>query len=278
MKLARNFLIAGIVVAVTAMSGAWILYNLTPTGRAAADASEGQNMTHTIDTKKLQTAIDTLLAQYPEFDTSVAITDIQTGKSYQYGETANYKAASVTKLITATAYLRAVETGDASLDSTVGGSSAQDQIEKMIVDSDNTAWASLNAVLANQGLQDYADSIRLTSYDATANTISTSDVALLLTKIYKGQLLNNIHTGLLLGYMKSAGLRDYIPAAITDGITVYHKAGWLEDRYNDAAILDDGQHQYALVIFSKSNSETYYSQKGQALFHSITHIVTKTFE
>lgn len=46
-------------------------------------------------------------------------------------------------------------------------------------------------------------------------------------------------------------LRNLIPAAVPDGVTVFHKYGLLDDELHDAAILSMSSRSYVLVVFTK---------------------------
>lgn len=222
-----------------------------------------------LDTSYMQAQIESALAG-SSLDTSVSITDVKTGKSYHFGDTSAFKAASITKLLTAAMYLHESEQGKVTLSST-----AKSQLEQLIVNSDNVVWRSLNTKLTEEGLGNYASQIGINSYDPVQNTITGDDISLLLYKLYSKELLNVENTARLLSYMKQAGYDEYIPAAVTDA-TVYHKAGWLADRFNDAAIIDDGEHAYVLIIFSKSYGGSYSTSTGTELFHSITKAANQT--
>ncbi|HEU4914872.1 MAG TPA: serine hydrolase [Candidatus Saccharimonadales bacterium] len=214
--------------------------------------------------------IQAVVDQRTDLDLSVSLTDLQTGKSYHYGDNSAFTAASIGKLITAAAFMNDVEKGTASLTDSVGNTSANTAIQKMLVESDNTSWAAMKNKVTLDGQQAYAESIGMTTYDAAANTMSSSDVALLLAKLSSGKLLTTSHTGKLLSYMEQANYRGYIVNAIPAGTSVYHKVGLLEDRVHDAAIIKRGDRSYVLVIFSKSPYGAYDFADGASLFGSIT--------
>jgi beta-lactamase class A len=226
----------------------------------------------------LQADIDALLQRATNLDLSVSVTDISTAIEHHYGSTDPAEAASVAKLFTAIMYLHQVEQGHAALSDTIDGDSAQRQLERMIVESDNDAWQSLNNVLTLSGLNEYSASIGLASFDASANTVKSSDIGLLLTKLYRQELLDSSYTQLLLSYMERAGQRDFIVADAPPGAKVYHKAGWLEDRLNDSAIISSGGRTYALVIFSKDRSGEYDYAAGEAVFAAITQRIAHAFQ
>lgn len=249
-------------------------------------ASSSGNRTNTSEAQDAQTPVYTAnnagleavqaALNNSSLDTSVSITDLQTGKTYHYGETASYTAASVGKLVTAVTYLNKVENGDASLDDLVEGVSARSQLEKMIVKSDNVAWLAMEHAVTLSAQQAYARRIGLTGYNAEANTMTTDDVATLLAKLSSAKLVGNDNTQLLLSYMEQANYRAYIVAAVPSGVTVYHKVGLLEDRLLDVAIIKKGDRSYVLAIFSKSNSNYPFSQ-GVTLFGSITEATLQAF-
>lgn len=229
-----------------------------------------------IDTTIMDAEINALIAQHPGLDIGVAVYDIKGEVPKQYGVEAPFMAASVSKIISATLYLRDVEQGKASLDAALGGKTAGTQLEEMIVRSDNAAWEHFNALLTHERLAAYGNEIGFSNYTPRGNTIVVSDVALLLKKLYKGELLNRQNTELLLSYMEHANKAEYIAQSIPAGVTVYHKAGWLSDRFHDAAIIDNDKHPYVLVIFTKSRT-TSYPPDGNALISQITASTVKAF-
>ncbi|HVV67098.1 MAG TPA: serine hydrolase [Candidatus Saccharimonadales bacterium] len=203
----------------------------------------------------LQNNINTTINANPDIDVAVSIVDLGSGQTARYGITDPFEAASTAKLITAADYLHHVEEGDASLNDQINGSSAQYELQQMIVVSDDNAWQAFNDDLGHPDLQSYASSIGLTDYNPDDNTMPANDIALLLQKLYRGQLLDKAHTDLLLGYMSRANYTGYIEAEVPGGVKFYHKAGLLQDRVHDAAIIDNGKRAIILVIFTKNEDD-----------------------
>ena len=230
----------------------------------------------TINTNTLSSAMNQLISKNAQLDMSISIIDIQTGQRYHYGDGDAFGAASVAKLLTATLYLQHVEQGTLQLDQKVGALSAKEQIEKLIVESDNTAWDKLNTILTHEGLETYAKAIGLQSYNAEQNTMTSDDVALLLQKLASKKLLTHDNTTLLLGYMQRATMRDFIIAGTPSGATTYHKTGYLSDRLHDVAIISKGDRSFVLAIFSKTTG-SYNFGKGAALFKEITAKASESF-
>lgn len=280
-KLTR-FLSACIVIGLIALGAAWLYENhfdsddtaaKSETSVKSASVAEPQ---YSLDDAALGGDIQAIMSENSDLDLSVSITDLQTGKSYHYGETASYTAASIGKLVTATSYLYMVEMGQASLDDKVGGVNARSQLTKLIVESDNDAWEALNDVVTHDGLKSYAASIGMTTYTPNDNIMTSDDIALLLTKLASQKLLNTEGTDFLLSLMKDASMRSYIVAAVPDGTDVYHKVGYLEDRLHDASIIKRGDRSYVLVIFSKS-SGSYDFSRGATIFGDITKATLHAF-
>lgn len=228
-------------------------------------------------TTQMAAAINKVINNYQDMDVGVAIEDLNNGQFYHYGVSNPFVAASVAKLLTAAMFLHQVETGQQTMDQTLSYGSAAYELQQMIEQSDNTAWADFNGLLTHDGLQAYAGQIGLSNYDPDQNTLTVDDIAILLGKLYKGELLNRADTQLLLSYMHDANYDSYIPASVPAGVKVYHKAGWLDDRVHDAAIIDNGKHPYVLVIFTKDNSGAYDSDEGHQIFAAITGATVKAF-
>jgi beta-lactamase class A len=273
MKKTHMVALAVVAVGVAVTGGTWTLHALEhdQSSKTHAIASRPINAT------TLHAAIERILAANTNLAIGISMIDLTTGQDYSYGESGDFTAASITKLITASMFLHEVEAGNTSLNDTIGDDSAVQHLERLIVESDNDSWQALDAVLTTKGLQAYADSLGLASYEARTNTVSSTDIASLLGRLYQNKLLNTQHTQLLLSYMARASQADYIVAAAPSGAHVYHKAGWLEDRLHDAAIIDDGTHAYALVIFTKSYDDDYDYVAAKPLFASITQAANQAF-
>jgi beta-lactamase class A len=218
--------------------------------RMEAEANAAANAT-------MGAAIQAVIAANPDVDTSVSVIDLKTGEKLHYGTNVVFETASVAKLLTATFYLHQVEAGKFSLNQKISGQPASQLIKAMIEKSDNNAWHTLNNTLGRPALQAYATGLSMTNYTNQGNTATSDDIALLVTKLYKGTLLNQTHTSLLLGHMAIANRTDYIKAVVPAGAKFYHKAGWLEDRAHDAAIIDNGSHPYVLVIFTNGHAQAH---------------------
>ena len=223
-----------------------------------------------IDKAALQQRIDAIIAQYPHLQISVSFSDIKTSDHINTGVQAPYIAASTSKLLAAVLFLSEAQKGTYRLDENVGGAPAGSQMRLMIEKSDNASWNAFRDLLGHAALEQYAKEIGMSNYRSEGNTGSPSDIAVLLEKLYDNKLLNRDYTDLLLSYMQNASEGQYIPAAVPQDSKVYHKAGYLQDRAHDAAIIDNGKRPFVLVIFTKANSGAYNFEQGTRIMHELT--------
>ena len=231
-----------------------------------------------LDYTDMSARINAIIAENPGMDIGVATVDIHTGDTKTYGVEEVFVAASTAKLLTAIAYLHDVEQGQHTLTEKVGSRSAQTAMEAMIVDSDNEAWYDFNNVtLSHEEMAAYADTIGFTNYDPDRNTATATSLATLLSNLYQHRLLNDTNTALLLSFMERAKEVEYISNTAPAGTKVYHKPGYLTDRMHDAAIIDNSDRPYVLVIFSKSRTKVYDSAAGAAVFTQVASATYDTF-
>lgn len=275
----KNLLILGLVTIAAlwfVLYGVGMVASTDPENQTQIESSESSPKSVQPDTNTLETTINQLINDNPDLALSIAITDLNTGKTYQYGDSASFIAASTTKLITAATVLNKIETGEFSLDSRINGMSVREQLKQLIEVSNNEVWANLKAYIGTTELDQYAQQIGLTTYDSATNTIASSDMALFLSQLYEGKILNASHTQLLLSHMEQADMNQYIPAAVPAGFTTYHKAGYLEDRLHDVAIIKDDDRTFVLVIFTK-DAVPYDFVNGTTIMHEVTSAAINAF-
>jgi beta-lactamase class A len=209
--------------------------------------------------------IEGILSRVSGCRVGVAVADAAGGAVRTFGDEAAFAAASTAKLITAVAYFRSVEAGEASLEERLGSYTAAFQLEAMINNSNNDSWLLLMDRIGHRRLIQFAGSIGVT-YDPLDNQLTPKEVARVLTMLYSGQLLNPANTAQLLGYMRDTNNEELIPAAASGpGITVYHKYGQLAGSLHDAALLHHRGATYALVIFTEGPDTTDEAERTQLI-------------
>lgn len=230
-----------------------------------------------VDTSMLQESLHQIIKKYP-YNTSVSVIDLNSNSLVQTGDSYPFIAASTTKILTSLVFLSEVEAGQTSLDARIGNKTAEEQLKLAINQSDNEAWAKLNDYIGRDKLALYAKEHGLQSYDVTRNTITSNDMAQLITYLWNGKLLNETHTKFLLGLMQNTNEERFIPTAVPSGMAVYHKAGYLADRVHDVGVIDNGSAPFVIVIYSKSYTASYDYGIGQKLFKEVTAQVIDTFK
>lgn len=229
-----------------------------------------------LSTADLQASIDAIIKKYPHLQISVAFEDLNSGSTLLTGVKERYVAASIAKLLAASLFLDQVEDGKYTLNDMIGGKSAKIQLKLLIEDSDNAAWTNFRNLLTHEAINTYAKKIGLQNYDSEQNLSTAADIAVVLKALFNKELLNDSNTDMMLSYMQNASESQYIPAALPQNVRVYHKAGYLKDRLHDAAIVDDGNEPFSLVIFTKANGQ-YDFNEGIKITHEITRAVQNAY-
>lgn len=228
---------------------------------------------------EMQTNVDALLAQHPDINIGVSVIDVQTGRKANYGFQEAYAGASTTKVLTAAAFLHDVEQGEYTLQTSLGGATAQEHLRRMLNRSNNESWAALNSAVGYSQLTQYAHDNGIASYQYVGNLMKPADQALLLEKVYKHELVNEDHTALMLSYMQDTNNEDMIPVVVPADATFWHKYGQLDDRLHDGAIVEYKNRPLVLVIYTKGGGNTYgaiYTARTQ-MIQQIAQSVFDTF-
>lgn len=202
----------------------------------------------------------------------IAVVDTRSGNRQTLGDVAPYVAASTAKIITAAAYYHLVETGEKSLDTPLGAFDARFQLKAMVNTSSDDSWLLLMQDIGYPRLIEYAGSVGL-QYDPEQNLLTPPDMALFLTALSTGKLLNAEHTKELLGHMQQTNDEDLIPAALDPDITVHHKYGVVQGYVHDAAVLSSGGRSYAVAIYTWGPDDA-DSPDRRHIIHQLTREIT----
>ena len=223
----------------------------------------------------LDARIQAILAANSQYQIGVALVDLSQGAGtadvHEYGVREKFVAASTAKVLAAAAYYHLVETGAASLDDPLGSYTAGFQLREMIQQSDNDSWSLIMDAVGHEELTEYAASLGV-SYDPETNTLTPAEMATILAGLYSGTLLNAGDTAELLSYMQDTNYETLIPAAVPEGITVFHKYGLLGGELHDAGILARDGTAYALVIYTKGQDLSDVPERTEVI-HQLTQAV-----
>lgn len=276
----RKFVIVSVVV-ISVSIGAFFLFKAhtgaTPDTAASqpkavsANTASTQATTSTVDTKAVQSQLQSIIDTYSALEIGVSAVNLSNGATIQAGE-ANvaFKGASTIKVLTALCFMHEVEEGETSLSTLIDDTDAQTLLRRMLQKSDNAAWASLNTYLGEDTIENFAHAQGFTSYTGgDYKTITPNDMAALLAKLGSGAIISSKHRGLLYSFMQHTDNETLIPAALNSDTTAYHKWGTLWGNLHDVAIISRDDEQYALVIYTKRNDETTSASQSEAI-HKLT--------
>ena len=223
----------------------------------------------------LDARIQAILAANSQYQIGVALVGLSQGAGtadvHEYGVREKFVAASTAKVLAAAAYYHLVETGAATLDDPLGSYTAGFQLREMIQQSDNDSWSLIMNAVGHEELTEYAASLGV-NYDPETNTLTPAEMATIVSRLYSGTLLNADHTAELLSYMQDTNYETLIPAAVPDGIAVFHKYGLLGGELHDAGILARDGTAYALVIYTKGQDLSDVPERTEVI-HQLTQAV-----
>lgn len=225
----------------------------------------------------LDAQIHGIIDANPKYQIGVALLDLSDSSGadpdvHRYGVEDPFGAASTAKVLAAEAYYHLIETGAASLDDQLGAYPASFQLQAMIQQSDNDSWSLIMNAIGHDELADYAARLGV-QYKPESNTLAPADMARILAGLYTGKLLNDADTAQLLSTMQDTNDETLIPAAVPDGINVYHKYGELGGELHDAGILAKDGRACALVVYTKAEDLSSVPERTD-IIHQITGVVT----
>ncbi len=217
-------------------------------------------------------------------DVGVVIKDLETGWEIPFGDDKLFPSASLAKIPLMAVCLLAVEEGkirlkrNAALKSSdkLTGSGVlknmtpgiffniEELIGLMISDSDNTATNILTNIvginyvrdsLKNFGLKHTNFSRKIADYklrdSGIENYTSASDIASLLEKMYKRNLVSKSASEHCLRFMKLSRSSDRIPKYLPVDLTIAHKTGLERGVCHDAGIVFTPKGSFIVAVLTK---------------------------
>lgn len=261
------FFIAAII------GGGWFM--LKPNGAASNLAN---SMTQKEEKKpeppkpKLDRALQTKLTEWAnqqDGDFGISVREVTGNMRFaNYQADKSFVPASTFKPFVAYMVLHNVEEGQYTLQGrTYKGNSLEYCLERMITVSDNQCAYELERLIGFPEMNTFVQAngfknTDLNNYDANGRMLATdkastaADLAELMWRLEKGELLNKEHTEYLIGLMKNQEWRERIPAGVPDGIEVADKPGWLGGIEADMAIVYGKDSTYILTILSADATQS----------------------
>lgn len=161
-----------------------------------------------------------------------------------------YQPASTYKLFVAYSMIKKVESGELNWQSPLNGTSLDECMSRMIINSDNDCPRAFAAQYSWGLIQSDLKALGLTETNLNTSPLigTTSDQALFLEKFYRGQLMKDENKNKLLDLMKRQKFRQGIPAGVPH--TVADKVGFLTGLLHDSAIVYSPKGDYAISIYT----------------------------
>ncbi len=216
----------------------------------------------------LETIEELFTIESPGTSFSLAIYDLKNDEYFGLDDTEPQHAASVSKILTAVYVFDQIEKGKASLDDPMGAYNVEFQLEKMINISNAESWEFIDERFKPKSQNKFASSIGLTATDITIgkNLMSPKDVAVLLKKLAKGEILSEKSRTKLFSYMQKTESEDlFSPAFLLEDVTFYHKTGKYKGEGHDAAIIEHESNPFVLVVFSDNKTAINTGDRGSIM-------------
>ena len=203
---------------------------------------------------------------------SVYIVELSTGKEYAINKEMVVDAASVNKIHILAALYHLADKGEIDLNRIIvsqekdiqnygTGSIQYDKpgtpysiktlARLMMEKSDNTAaYLLASHIVGVKKINTLIASWGLTQTDMIKNTTSNKDIAILLTKMFNGEITSPALTAEMLDFMDKSDFDDRIPRNLPDGTVVYHKTGDQVGKVHDAGIVAIADKPFYIGVFT----------------------------
>lgn len=211
-------------------------------------------------------------------DFAVSIYDLNHGKAFGLNEDKVFPAASVMKLVSASALLKGVEDGDWKLSNSLGGTTVEDQLQQMINQSNNDSWDLINGLVGYPKEQKTVDNLGIVGIDVNKNELTSHGAEQLLLKFYKGEALTVSSRDKLFSYMQNTESENRISRGIPDNVSFYHKTGNFEGSVHDAALVIHPKNPFILVIFTRDDSGNFSDEARFELFKNSASKIYQYFD
>ena len=212
--------------------------------------------------------------------TGIVVTDVANGATASSNADTVFVSASIYKLYVADAIYHGIDAGSVSLAQSAGdtGLNVGQCLNYMITVSSNpcgealagiVGWNSQNPALHAAGFTHTV--LSLTSNEQT----SASDVALLLQKLYRGQLVSASSTAAFIKLLKAQQINNRLPAGLPAGTVIAHKTGDLNGLVHDAGIVYTAHGDYIVVALTgpwaePGNAPAWFANFSSQVYAAVT--------
>lgn len=254
--------------------------------KEAPASSDSSELALSQELVPLKDKIAALTAKYPKLEAGAFFVDLDNGAYVNLQAASVFSAASTIKIPVLIAFFQDIDAGKIHLDEKLtmrkeligGGSgdmqhqppdkqfSALETATKMIVISDNTATNmlidrlggkdALNQRFKEWGLTATAINNLLPDLEGT-NTTSPQDLANLLAKIDRGELVSLKSRDRILGIMEQTRTRTLLPQGLEKEALIAHKTGDIGSVLGDAGIIDmpSGKRYIGAILVKRPHND-----------------------
>lgn len=121
----------------------------------------------------------------------------------------------------------------------------------MMQKSDNTAAYLLgNTIVGMDNIQAQIDAWGLTQTDMVNNKTSNADMAILMKRIYEGNVANQALTKEMLAFFKDSDFENRLPALLPTDVSVYHKTGNGVGEIHDVGVIVSPTTTYYIGVLT----------------------------
>lgn len=184
----------------------------------------------------------------------IYVYDFDKNDSLKYSEKTTFDAASTVKVLVAIYAFDQVERGNISKDTKVGNLTLDQHLRLLVNRSDNNSWEILYEQFGLKNIDQFGRQIGLENTNLIDNTTNAFDLGVILTKIARGEVLNDENRKELLTLMQNTETEDRISPQVPKDFNFYHKTGTFEQDVHDIAIIEGRGKKIVVVILTKGNT------------------------
>jgi len=202
--------------------------------------------------------------------------NLRTGEEFGLNQDNIFTAASLSKLFVVGAYYYMLENNPQLRDQiivlkerdkvegsgflineTIGSEYyPNDLVEKMLQQSDNTAFAMMIRFLKFKNILGFIKKFGFYDTDFKRNTTTPKDVGSFLEKLYSEEFLSEFYKNQMIKYMTNTAFEDRLPYYLPEKVDVAHKIGTWEGAYSDAGIVYREKGDYIIVVMTEDANYT----------------------
>lgn len=269
-------------IVLSALVAVYAVFYRQPSAPPADTELEEAISERKVDFSNLMIELEARAARFPG-ETSIFIKDIKTNQQLGINSSKPFPSASLVKLPIMAALYKAHEEGRVNLNASlaiqrkhkVRDSSRlyfarsgtkfpiRELIKRMITESDNTATNVLVDALGFGYLNEKFVEFGLKNTDlkrgvmdlkwrraGIENYTSAEDMALVLEKIYRGELVSAAASAEMLDVLKKQKVNDRIPRWLPDSLVIAHKTGLLHDTVSDCGIVFTAEGDFIICVLT----------------------------